>query len=152
MNYLNSLLKSNNRQHLYAVVLLTVYILFDVRTPKFIAVLVDSLAGNLAVAGLVVAMLCNGDSTHSRVICGLGMIAAYELVRRSSLATGSYGVRKLLPSEEKKGRHFSAFNQFPVTLEEEAVNSMEPVTTHSPDGQAGYKPVLDAGGSDASLL
>ena len=151
MKYFNSLLKPRNRQHLIVVVLLSLYILLDLKTPKAIAVLVDTLAGNLAVAGVVIAMLCQGDNMHSRVICGLSVVAAYELVRRSSVATGSYGLRNLLPSEEKKGQHFSAFNQFPVTLEEEVVNSMQPVTTHSPDGSPSYKPVLD-GGEGASLL
>ena len=68
--------------------------------------------------------------------------AAYELIRRSSVATGSHGIRTMLPSEEKKGKLFSALNQFEETLEEEAVNNMQPMTTHSPDGSASYKPVL----------
>lgn len=142
MKYFNSLLKPRNRQHLFATVLLSLYIIFDVQTPKFIAVLVDSLVGNLAVAGLVIAMLCNGSDTHSRVICALGMVAAYQLIKRSSVATGSYGLRTMLPSEEKKGREFSMMNQMPETLEEETVKNMQPMTTHLPDGSASYKPVL----------
>ena len=62
MNYLNSLLKPGNRQHLLVIVLLTLYIVLDVKTPRFIAVLVDSLAGNLAVAGFVIALLCKGTN------------------------------------------------------------------------------------------
>ena len=142
MNYFKSLLKPGNRQNLFVIVLLTLYIALDIKTPKFIAVLVDSLPGNLAVAGFVIASLCKGTNSHARVICALGMIAAYELIRRSSVATGSHGIRTMLPSEEKKGKLFSALNQFEGTLEEEAVNNMQPMTTHSPDGSASYKPVL----------
>ena len=142
MNYLNSLLKPGNRQHLFVIVLLTLYIVLDVKTPKFVAVLVDSLAGNLAIAGFVIAMLCKGTNSHSRVICALGMVAAYQLIKRSSVATGSYGLRTMLPSEEKRGRDFSAMNEIPETLEEETVNNMQPMTTHSPEGSASYSPVL----------
>ena len=118
------------------------YIVLDVKTPKFVAVLVDSLAGNLAVAGLVIAMLCKGNNSHSRVICALGMVAAYQLIKRSSVATGSYGLRTMLPSEEKRGRELSAMNELPETLEEETVNNMQPMTTHLPEGSASYSPVM----------
>ena len=130
MNYLNSLLKPGNRQHLLVIVLLTLYIVLDVKTPRFIAVLVDSLAGNLAVAGFVIAMLCKGTNSNSRVICALGMVAAYQLIKRSSVATGSYGLRTMLPSEEKKGREFSMMNQMSETLEEETVKNMQPMTAN----------------------
>ena len=142
MNYLNSLLKPGNRQHLFVIVLLTLYIVLDVKSPKFVAVLVDSLAGNLAIAGFVIAMLCKGTNSHSRVICALGMVAAFQLIKRSSVATGSHGLRTMLPSEEKRGREFSAMNEIQETLEEETVNNMQPMTTHSPEGSASYSPVL----------
>ena len=151
MKYLNSLLNPRNRKHLLAIVLLTLYIALDVKTPKFIAVLVDTLTGNLVIAGLVVAMLCKGSNSHSRVICALSMIAAYELIRRSSVETGSHGLSKLLPSEERKGRVLSALNQFPETLEVETVNKMQPMTTHSAEGSPSYKPVLQGLAGTTSL-
>ena len=88
---------------------------------------------------------------HSRVLCALGMVAAYQLIRRSSLTTGTHGIRTMLPSEEKKGKIFTALNQFPETLEEETVKKMKPMTTHSAEGAPTYKPVLNGVSGTTSL-
>lgn len=147
MKLLNSLLRPKNRHNLVVVVLMMLYILFDVKTPKPLASLFDSVLGNVVVAGFAISLFMRGHT----VVGVLGLVAAYVFVKRASVATGSDAQRKFLPTEQKKNQQFSAFNQFPVTLEEEVVNSMQPLSTHSPATNAEYKPTLDSAGQATTL-
>ena len=53
-------------------------------------------------------------------------------------------LQKFAPSEEKKMSQFTAYNQFPYTLEQEVVAKMAPIMkSGSSLTQASYKPLLD---------
>ena len=73
----------------------------------------------------------------------IGLIAAYVLVHRSEHTTGSSAKRVYVPTETKKAKHLAAMNDFPVTVEEEVINNMLPVTNRV-YSSPGYKPVLDS--------
>ena len=63
---------------------------------------------------------------------------------RSSVSTGIDALKRYAPTEEKKASQFSAFNQFPYTLEQEVVKKMAPIVqSGSSMGKASYKPLLD---------
>jgi hypothetical protein len=79
-----------------------VYILFDTKMPHAIASLVDNVYGNVVVLVLAFYVLLQMNS----IVGVVAMIAAYELIRRSSIATGTAAVKRFLPSELKKGVHF----------------------------------------------
>ena len=139
MENLKDLMKKANRHQLLLSSLFLLYIVFNVRTPALLATLVDNLAGHV-----VIIILAIGLMLYANPVLGvLGLITAYELLKRSSVATGTHAIRNFLPSEIKKGQHFTAFNQFPVTLEEEVVHKMVPMVTHAPPPNVNYKPVLN---------
>jgi fumarate reductase subunit D len=74
----------------------------------------------------------------------LALFVAFDLMRRSSVATGIDALQKFAPSEEKRTSQFTAYNQFPYTLEQEVVAKMAPmVSAGSSLTQASYKPMLD---------
>ena len=74
----------------------------------------------------------------------LSLFVAFDLIRRSSTETGSAALQKYAPSEEKKSSQFTAYNQFPYTLEQEVVAKMAPIkNSGSSMSQSSYKPVLD---------
>jgi hypothetical protein len=50
---------------------------------------------------------------------------------------------KFLPSENLKGQYLNAFNQFPVTLEEEVVQQMAPLQSGPPMGHKSFVPVMN---------
>ena len=50
---------------------------------------------------------------------------------------------KFLPSENIKGQHLNAFNQFPVTLEEEVVQQMAPLQAGPSMGPKTFTPVMN---------
>jgi hypothetical protein len=76
---------------------------------------------------------------HSHAVVGvLGLFAAYVLIRRSSR---SAAIESYVPSERRKSEELSAFNQFPVTLEEQMVALRAPLAdTAVGSGTASFHP------------
>lgn len=146
MELFGKLLKRGNEYQLILVVLLVVYITFNIETPPFLADMIDNVYGNVVVMALALSLFFKCDP----IVSVVGLLAAYELIKRSSEKTGTAAIQKYLPSELKKGKHFSAFNQFPVTLEEEVVSEMAPLVK-GPPTNANYKPALDGQHDAASV-
>ena len=111
----------SHRHQLLLLVVLILYIVLNIQTPPTLAHLIDNIYGNIAV-----------------ILC-----AFYLLAKRYSHSTGTTAIQKFLPSEMKKGVHLSAFNQFPVTLEEEVVKDMAPLISSGGPNSLHYKPVMD---------
>lgn len=139
MESYKDLLKKSNQHQLILLVVFILYILLNVQTPNMLATIIDNIYGNVVVVMMALAVL-----THMNPIVGVvALYAAYELIQRSSVTTGSAAIRRYLPTEIKKGKHFSAFNQFPVTLEEEVVKQMAPLVETSGPNHLHYKPVAN---------
>ena len=136
MESYQELFKKQNQHHLVLLVIFILYIIMNIQTPYALANIIDTFYGNIAVVLIVIALF-----TYLNPIVGVvALFAAYELIKRSSVATGSAAVSRYLPSEIKKGKHLSAFNQFPITLEEEIVNQMAPLVETSGPNHLHYKP------------
>jgi len=134
--FLKSLMK--DKHHLVLTVLLSIFILFDIKIPLVFAELVDNPLGKILVGAISLSLL--SMNTLAGVI---GLIAAFVLFQRSADATGTYARVKYLPTEHKKSKHISAMNTFPVSVEEEIISKMLP-TTHFRDlTPPEFKPVLD---------
>ena len=140
MAKLPSLIQKQSQKQLLLTVVLVLYIITNVNVPQPLAGMVDSTMGNIVVVLLALAVLL----TENAVLGVLAVIAAFELIKRSSVRTGSNGIRRFLPSEDKKEQHFSALNQFPITLEEEMVHNMVPMVADPLMTEASYKPVMNA--------
>ena len=118
--------------------LLSVFILFDIKVPLVLAELVDNPIGKIVVAVLSLCLL------SLNALAGVvGLIAAYVLIQRSGDTTGTIATENYLPTEEQKSSHLSAMNQFPVTVEEEVISKMLPSTNQRDMTQPEFKPVLD---------
>ena len=127
-----------DKHHLILSVLLSVFIIFDIKIPLLLAELVDNVIGKIVVFVISLCLL------SLNVLSGaIGLIAAYVLVHRSERTTGSSAKRVYVPTETKKAKHLAAMNDFPVTVEEEVINNMLPVTNRV-YSSPGYKPVLDS--------
>jgi hypothetical protein len=78
------------------------------------------------------------------VLAVLAVFVAFDLMRRSTSTTGLGALEKYAPTEKKKMSQFTAFNQFPYTLEQEVVSKMAPIVrSGSSITPASYKPLLD---------
>jgi hypothetical protein len=120
---MESAFKSCRKHEMLLSGLMILYIVLNVSTPNVIAPYVDTPLGNI-----VVILIALSFFTHSHPVVGvLGLFSAYILIRRSSAATGSSAVEAYVPSEKRKSEELSAFNQFPVTLEEQVVALRAPL-------------------------
>jgi len=121
-------------------ILLIVYLVLGFRTPDAIAGMVDTLFGKIVLFVIVIFLFLHANP----LLAVLALFVAFDLMRRSSVATGIDALQKFAPSEEKRTSQFTAYNQFPYTLEQEVVAKMAPmVSAGSSLTQASYKPMLD---------
>lgn len=140
MESYSSLLKKEHMGQLILVILFIIYLIMGYKTPEPVAQMVDSLAGKIVIFIVVVYMFMH---THP-ILAVLSLFVAFDLIRRSSAATGIDALQKYAPSEVKKSSQFSAFNQFPYTLEQEVVKKMAPIVqSGSTLSKPSYKPLLD---------
>lgn len=133
--FLKSLMK--DKHHLLLTVLLSVFIIFDVKIPLVLAELVDNPLGKIGIAMVALCLL-----SMNMVAGVVGLVAAYVLIQRSSERTGTMGEKNFMPTEAKKSSHLSAMNQFPVTVEEEVISKMLPSTGQRDITSPEYKPVM----------
>ena len=125
-----------NRSELLMLAVLVLYITLNVQTPDMLAKLVDNVLGNVVIILAALYLLTNTNP----IVGVVALYAAYELIRRSDKSNLSSNFKKFLPTQEKKNGHFSAFNQFPVTLEEQMVKKMAPLIETSGPSNLNYKP------------
>jgi fumarate reductase subunit D len=140
MESFSSLLKKEHMGELVLIILFVVYLILGLKTPEPVASMVDSLVGKIVIFVVVIYLFMN---THP-VLAVLSLFVAFDLMRRSSVATGIDALKKFAPSEEKKMSQFTAYNQFPYTLEQEVVSKMAPImkSGHSLT-QSSFKPLVD---------
>lgn len=140
MESFSSLLKKEHMGELVLVVLFIIYLIMGLKTPEPVAGMVDTLVGKIAIFIMIIYLFMHANP----ILAVLALFVGFDLIRRSSMATGIDALQRFSPSEEKKSSQFTAFNQFPYTLEQEVVAKMAPVMkSGSSLSQASYKPLLD---------
>jgi hypothetical protein len=140
MESYSSLLKKEHMGELILIILFIIYLIMGYKTPEPIASMIDSLAGKIVIMIIVIYMFMH---THP-ILAILALFVAFDLIRRSSMTTGIDALNRYAPSEKKKSSQFSAFNQFPYTLEQEVVKKMAPIVqSGSSLSKPSYKPLLE---------
>lgn len=140
MESLSSLLKKEHMGELVLIILFIIYLIMGLKTPEPVAGIVDTLAGKIVIIIIIIYLFVH---THP-ILAILALLVGFDLIRRSSMTTGIDALKKFAPSEEKRSSQFTAFNQFPYTLEQEVVSKMAPIMqSGSSLSQASYKPLLD---------
>lgn len=140
MESYSSLLKKEHMGELILIILFIIYLIMGYKTPEPIASMIDSLAGKIVIVIIVIYMFMH---THP-ILAILALFVAFDLIRRSSMTTGIDALKRYAPSEVRKSSQFSAFNQFPYTLEQEVVKKMAPIIqSGSSLSKPSYKPLLE---------
>ena len=140
MDSFSSLLKKEHMGEFILVILFIIYLIMGYKTPEPIASLVDSLGGKIVLFIIVIYLFMHCNP----ILAVLALFVAFDLIRRSSVATGIDALKRYAPSEEKKSSQFTAFNQFPYTLEQEVVKKMAPIIQSSSSlSPPSYKPLLE---------
>ena len=110
------------------------------KTPEPIANIVDTLIGKIIIFIIVIMLFMHANP----ILAVISLFVAFDLLRRSSESTGIDALKRYLPTEEKKSSQFTAFNQYPYTLEQEVVKKMAPIVqSGSSLSKASYMPVLE---------
>ena len=134
MDFFNKKFVSQN----ILTLLFVIYLILGLNTPKPIAQIIDTLIGKIVVILLAIYLFI-----YTNPILGvIGFFVAYDLIRRSSVATGNFGIDNYLPTEETKQAKMSSYNQYPYTLEQEMVKKMVPTVTKDMTN-ASYIPMTD---------
>ena len=124
-------------QHILTV-LFVIYLILGLKTPQMMAQLVDTLPGKIIIIIIAISLFI-----YTNPILGvIGFFVAYDLIRRSSIETGNYGINNYLPTEETKQAKLSSYNQYPYTLEQEMVKKMVPAVSKDMS-QASYEPMTN---------
>lgn len=143
-----SLFKKEYIGQLVLVILMIIYLILGLKTPEPIANIIDSLAGKIVMFVIVIYLFMHANP----ILAILSLFIAFDLIRRSSLTTGIDALKRYAPTEQKKSSQFTAFNQFPYTLEQEVVSKMAPIIKSGYSiTQSSYKPILDNLYNAASL-
>ena len=106
MKNLDNLLKAEKRHEVFLGIVFIIYILLNVDTPSGLSKLIDTSLGYVIVAILALTVFASTNP----IVGILGLIAAYELLRRSN--GGSLLISSNIPSEKNKVMDFSKYNDF----------------------------------------
>jgi hypothetical protein len=140
MDGFSELFKKEHMGELILTILFIIYLVLGFKTPELIANIIDTLIGKIAIFIIVIYLFINANS----ILAVLALFVAFDLIRRSSMVTGLDALKKYAPSEQKKNSQFTAFNQFPYTLEQEVVAKMAPIMKSGTSlTSPSYKPILD---------
>lgn len=140
MEVFKNLLKKDYIGELILIILFIIYLVLGLRTPELLATMVDNVIGKVVIILIVIYLFINANP----ILAVLSALVAFDLMRRSNQTTGLGALEKYAPTEKKKMSQFTAFNQFPYTLEQEVVSKMAPIVRSGSSLTASsYKPLLD---------
>lgn len=140
MDSFTELFKKEHMSEFVLVILMIIYLILGIRTPELIASLVDNIIGKVVIILVILYLFLHANP----ILAVVAALVAFDLMRRASKTTGLGDLQAYAPSEQKKMSQFSAFNQFPYTLEQEVVAKMAPIVrSGSSLTSASYKPLLD---------
>ena len=139
MDSFSDLFKKENSGQVVLAILFIVYLISGYKTPDSVANVIDTIYGKIVV--VVVALIL---FSYANPILGvLGFIVAFDLIRKSSMSTGTFALDHYVPTEVKKESNLNAMNQFPYTLEQEVVKKMAPMKVPGDATPSSFSPVLD---------
>jgi len=140
MSSFSSLFKKEHRGELVLTIILIIYLILGLKTPQPLAFLVDNMVGKIIIFVIVIYMFLYKNP----ILAILSLFVAFDLMRRSSSSMFNSVMQTYIPSEYNKMGQFTAFNQFPYTLEQEVVNKMAPIVQSGfVLNKASYHPMLD---------
>jgi len=118
------------------------FIVLPIQVPHEFAALIDSNLGKI----VIVVITLNMFLAHP-LVGSVGIVAAYELVKRSSGHARKKGgvMAKFVPTEAVKTGNLNKFNQFPITVEEIVIKQKIPYSFNiaNPASHAPYVPTAE---------
>jgi len=139
MEAYNDVMKKLSKHELILGGLLAIYSVFDVQAPQWLNEFIVSDFGSILLILVTLSLFLYVNP----IIAILGLIAAYELIKRSRLDTHQNGsLISYLPKTQPGCTDLNAYNQFSMTLEQEMVQKMAPLVGPTV-GSVTYKPNMN---------
>lgn len=135
---MNKLLKklTKEKHHGLLAILLSIFIIFDIRIPNQLANLVDTIVGKTVVIIAVFSLIA-----FNKLVGILAIIAGYMLIMRSMNITGHKNLIHL-ENEHVKRSNMLKFNpKQEVSVEEEVIDNMLPRVSNETVESHDFKPV-----------
>jgi hypothetical protein len=139
MDSFSDLFKKENSGQVVLAILFIVYLISGYKTPDSVAGVIDTIYGKIVVVLVALVLF----SYVNPILGVLGFIVAFDLIRKSSMSTGTFALDNYVPTEVKKESNLNAMNQFPYTLEQEVVKKMAPMKFSDDATKSSFSPVLD---------
>ena len=140
MDSFSELFKKEHTGEFVLIILMIIYLIMGLKTPEIIATMIDNVIGKVVIILIIIYLFMHANP----ILAVLAALVAFDLMRRSNDATGLGALSAYAPSEKKKMSQFTAFNQFPYTLEQEVVSKMAPIVrSGSSITPPSYKPLLE---------
>ena len=130
-----------NPLEMVLLVLFVIYLMFPISTPQFLAPMVDSSLGMVAIFAMVLFLFMYSHP----LLAILYIFVAYELIRRSTQAISHVSYLQFTPTQEKRDANMQAMNvPKEESLEEAVVSQMAPVPHTSADFlETEFKPLAE---------
>jgi hypothetical protein len=145
MNSFSKLFKKEHMGELFLFILFIIYLVMGYDVPESLANVVNSMLGKLLIFLIVIYLFLYKNP----VLAVVSLLVAFELIRRSRYIDNATRIEQILNPGCRDGPEmsqypFTAYNQFPYTLEQEVVKKMAPIVqSGSVLTQASFKPYLE---------
>lgn len=130
------LLKGKTQRNVL-LVLLAIFIIIDVKIPKGVADLANTLIGKILIIMVSISLV-----KVDPILGVFGLLAAYTFIQRIG-GNHTAAEKRYVPSEDDKLRVMNSMNKRETTLEEMAVHKMKSMNKPNVFINADYKPILD---------
>lgn len=147
MDSFSKLFKKENMGELVLFILFVIYLVMGYKTPGPVASVINTMIGKLFLFLIVVYLFLYKNI----VLAVVSLLVAFVLIRRSgsNYMDEATRIEQILnpgctDGPEMSQYPFTAYNQFPYTLEQEVVKKMAPIVqSGSVLTQASFKPYLE---------
>ena len=110
-------------QDLLLTLVFVIYLISNAKIPLMLEKMIDTTSGNIVIIILALIVMVK----FNPVVGVLGLLVAYELMRRSSISNSNILLRQEVPSEKSKKHEMEVLNKElkKTTLEEEMVGQVK---------------------------
>ena len=98
MNSFSQLFEKKHLKDMILVLVFSIYLVMGYPTPEPVATVVDTLVGKLVIMFVVISLFVYANP----IVAVLSLLVAFDLMRRSSKATGIDALARYAPTEQKK--------------------------------------------------
>lgn len=135
MTEIKDLFQKEGVGQLLLIMLFSIFLISGYEIPLSLASFARTLHGKV-----IIVLISLSLTMFSNPILGVvSLIVAFDIIKRSN--NEYQQMKQFTPSEDKKSDHYTAFNQFPYTLEQEMVKKMAPlIISNSNLEPARFKP------------